>query len=142
MLWELWPPVQAYGAESFDKLGTIFQRTCAFLSAHAMPITALVLSTPTLYLWMGQDAAVCRLMSPYVLVSLPGLWLDVVDRPMNRMLTAQGISLPQMFISGIGATFAPVISCPFIFAIVLEVRYVALCTGTPTFPLSGRCIQR
>jgi hypothetical protein len=52
---------------------------------------------------MGQDAGVCRLMRPYVLVSLPGLFLDIVDRPMNRMPTAQGISLPQMFISGIGA---------------------------------------
>ena len=38
----------------------------------------------------------------YILISLPGVWLDTIDRPMNRMLIAQSIARPQMWISGFG----------------------------------------
>ena len=42
------------------------QRTVLFLAAHMVPVTAAVLSVPTLCRWMGQDARVCALMMPCV----------------------------------------------------------------------------
>jgi multidrug resistance protein, MATE family len=97
--------LQAYGAEQFDRLSIIFQRTCLFLAVHLAPILAIVLSAPSVLAWAGQRPDVCRLMLPYILISLPGLVLDVVDRPMNRILVAQQITTPQMWISGVGAPF-------------------------------------
>jgi multidrug resistance protein, MATE family len=94
--------MQAFGAGQYETMTIIFQRTVLFLSAHMAPITAVVLSIPALCRFMGQPEDVVKLMMPYVLVSLPGVWLDAVDRPMNRMLIAQQISLPQMYISGAG----------------------------------------
>lgn len=105
------------------------QRTVLFLAAHMAPVTAVVLSIPALCRWMGQPLEVCELMLPcvpplpatvrathhgqnvislclcrYILISLPGVWLDTIDRPMNRMLIAQSIARPQMWISGFGAS--------------------------------------
>lgn len=93
---------QAFGAEQYETMTIIFQRTVLFLAAHMAPITAVVLSVPGLCRRMGQPDEVVDLMMPYILISLPGVWLDTVDRPMNRMLVAQQIALPQMYISGFG----------------------------------------
>eukprot|EP00892_Ulva_mutabilis_P009491 jgi/Ulvmu1/6914/UM031_0121.1 len=92
---------QAYGAGQFGQLSIIFQRTCLFLAAHALPISTFVLLSPPLFRAMGQPAAVADLMGPYIAATVPGIWLDVVDRPMNRILTAQQITRPQMWISGV-----------------------------------------
>lgn len=94
---------QAYGAQQFERLAVIFQRTCLFLAAHLPLILAVVLGAPSALAAAGQRAEVCALMRPYIAVSLPGLFLDVVDRPMNRILVAQQITRPQMYISGAGA---------------------------------------
>lgn len=50
----------------------------------------------------GQSEAVCRLVAPWLWATLPALWLDTVDRPMNRLLLAMQISRPQLVISAIG----------------------------------------
>lgn len=50
--------------------------------------------------------AACVCPCRYILISLPGVWLDTVDRPMNRMLVAQSITAPQMWISGFGVLLA------------------------------------
>lgn len=93
--------LQAYGAQQYGQLSIIFQRTVLFLAAHAAPLSLFVLAAPPLFRAMGQPAAVCDLMAPYIAVTVPGIWLDAVDRPMNRILIAQQISRPQMWISGV-----------------------------------------
>ena len=71
---------------------------------------------------MGQDPTVCDLMGPYILATVPGIWLDVVDRPMNRILVAQQISQPQMWISGIVLVLHVITN--YIFFNVLGLGYV------------------
>jgi hypothetical protein len=47
-----------------DIANVFVQRTVLFLAAHMAPVTAVVLSIPSLCRWMGQPPEVCELMMP------------------------------------------------------------------------------
>ncbi|KAK9842256.1 hypothetical protein WJX81_002908 [Elliptochloris bilobata] len=91
---------QAYGAGNLAALGPIFQETCVFLGAHCIPLTVALLGAPRLLaLAEGRDSALCAMAAAYSLRLLPCLWLEVLNRPINRILLAQRITLPQMWVS-------------------------------------------
>ena len=72
---------QAYGAGNLAALGPIFQETCAFLAAHCIPLTALLLGAPRLLARLeGRDSALCGMAAAYSLRLLPCLWLEVLNR--------------------------------------------------------------
>jgi len=76
---------QAYGAGNLAALGPIFQRTCAFLAAHCLPLTALLLGAPRLLARLeGRDSALCAMAAAYSLRLLPCLWLEALNRCAQR----------------------------------------------------------
>lgn len=47
---------------------------------HTVPIACVFASLPELLLRLGQPADVTRLLGPYLLALLPGVWIDAVYR--------------------------------------------------------------
>jgi len=77
--------MQAYGAGNLAALGPIFRRTCAFLAAHCLPLTALLLGAPRLLARLeGRDSALCAMAAAYSLRLLPCLWLEALNRCAQR----------------------------------------------------------
>ena len=51
-----------------------------FLGLHTVPIALAFLGLPDLLLRAGQPREVTRLLKPYLLALLPGVWVDAVYR--------------------------------------------------------------
>ena len=87
---------QAVGAGRLDALGPLFQRAVLFLGAHCVPLSALVLALPAVMRWAGQDPRLVGDVRSFLLGVLPALWFEALGRPLNRILTAQSITQPQL----------------------------------------------
>ncbi|KAK9815228.1 hypothetical protein WJX72_000308 [[Myrmecia] bisecta] len=94
---------QAFGSGNFAALPVILQRCVYFLLLHCAPLTVAFMSVPAVLRALGQEAQLCNMVAVYTLGLLPSLWLDAINRPLNRILVAQRITMPQMCISGIVA---------------------------------------
>ena len=98
--------------------------------AHCVPLSGLLLLAPHVLDLIGEPSQLCAAVRHFMLLLLPLLWLDAIDRsawrnvtcswdlastsrrddirfwcvahvcrPLNGILVAQRISLPQMWIS-------------------------------------------
>jgi hypothetical protein len=72
--------MQAFGAGQIDSLALIYQRTVAFLGAHCIGLTLLVLGLPMLLQAVGEDPLICAKVGVFSRALLPGVWLDVFSR--------------------------------------------------------------
>jgi len=72
--------MQAFGAGQIDSLAMIYQRTVAFLGAHCIGLTLLVISLPTLLKAVGEDPNICVKVGVFSRALLPGVWLDILNR--------------------------------------------------------------
>ncbi|PRW60882.1 MATE efflux family [Chlorella sorokiniana] len=102
---------QAVGARNYGALGSMFKQAVFFLLLHTLPIAITFASLPALLKRLGQAEEVTRLLGPYLLALLPAVWVDAFYRPFNRILVAQHVTMPQMWISclvalqHVGATY-------------------------------------
>ncbi|KAL4431763.1 hypothetical protein ABPG77_002979 [Micractinium sp. CCAP 211/92] len=102
---------QAVGARNYEALGSMFNQAVLFLLLHTIPIAAGFACLPSLLRRLGQPEELTSLLGPYLMALLPGVWVDAFFRPFNRILVAQHVALPQMWISSavavqhVGATW-------------------------------------
>ena len=71
---------QAYGSGNLDALPIIFQRSVAFMLAHCVPLSGLLLLAPRVLDLVGEPSPLCAAVRRFMLLLLPLLWLDAVDR--------------------------------------------------------------
>eukprot|EP00887_Chlorella_sp_A99_P006737 scaffold3.g6737.t1 len=94
---------QAHGAGNSQArppaMGVIFQRCVYFLLPHCALISGLFLGLPHLLRHLGQPAELCAAVGAFLLMLLPFLWLEALNRPLNRILVAQSITAPQAWVS-------------------------------------------
>lgn len=58
----------------------MFWQAVLFLMLHTLPLAAVFASTPALLARLGQSPEIIRLLRPYLLALLPGVWVDAVYR--------------------------------------------------------------
>ncbi|TMW59163.1 hypothetical protein Poli38472_007308 [Pythium oligandrum] len=93
---------QAFGAKRYEKLGVYFQSGLIVIGICLAPIVLINLFTEDLLLLMGQDPRVSELaqvFSRYNLLGLPFVFLYELQR---KVLQAQGIMTPLVFIAVLG----------------------------------------
>lgn len=71
---------QAVGARNYAALGGMFKQAVLWLLAHTIPIAVVFVSLPAALRALGQPEDVCRLLGPYLIALLPGVWVEAFFR--------------------------------------------------------------
>lgn len=71
---------QAVGAGNYGALGNMFKQAVLWLLVHTVPIAAVFACLPRLLCRLGQPQELTRLLGPYLLALLPGVWIDAFFR--------------------------------------------------------------
>lgn len=90
---------QAYGAGKPMKLGIYLQSGFIVLGVTVIPVFLLNWYTEQFLLWMGQPAEVARLAGRFSRLVLPGIPFLYAYELFKKLLQAQNVVLPMVFIA-------------------------------------------
>ncbi|KAL6060728.1 Mate-domain-containing protein [Balamuthia mandrillaris] len=93
---------QAFGAQSYHRVGLVLQRAIVILMLLCIPIAAVWFFAEELLLLAKQDPETSRLAAVYTKTMIPALPCYVLFESLKRYLMAQSIVLPTMLASILG----------------------------------------
>ncbi len=93
---------QAFGAKNFEALARNLKRGLLLALGLSMPVGLSWLLTGRILGWAGQDPLLSASAHLYALVQIPGLPFFLVFLVLKQFLQAQGIVMPELWIT-IGA---------------------------------------
>ncbi|KAL6047359.1 ethionine resistance protein [Balamuthia mandrillaris] len=93
---------QAFGAQSYHRVGLVLQRAIVILMLLCIPIAAIWFFAEELLLRAKQDPETSRLAAVYTKTMIPALPCYVLFESLKRYLMAQSIVLPTMLASILG----------------------------------------
>ncbi|XXG67663.1 hypothetical protein AAC387_Pa06g0954 [Persea americana] len=85
---------QAYGAQKWTLLSQTLHQTVVILLFTCLPISFLWLNADRILLYIGQDHAISKVATTYLLYSLPDLIAQAFIHPLRIYLRTQGITRP------------------------------------------------
>ncbi|XP_031429074.1 multidrug and toxin extrusion protein 1-like isoform X2 [Clupea harengus] len=94
---------QTFGAKNLLRVGVILQRSVIILLLFCLPCWALLLNTQAILLLLGQEPEVARIAQIYVMACIPAVPAIFLHLLLVAYLQNQGVILPQMYMSAVGA---------------------------------------